>query len=83
MRVPKSHPGQEKTNRQPLPLYSPFFKNGILIEHSNLHLEFSNCILITFKMQKKDEKNNTVMQMSFGDVNMCPVRMGAAIVHRI
>jgi hypothetical protein len=34
-------------------------------------------------MQKKDEKNNTVIQISLGDINMCPVRMGAAIVHRI
>ncbi len=59
------------------------FKDGILIKHNNPHLEFSNCISITFEMQKKDEKNNTAMQMLLGDVNMCPVRMGAAIVRRI
>ncbi len=34
-------------------------------------------------MQKKDEKNDTVTQMASGDVNMCPVRMAAAIVCRI
>ncbi len=34
-------------------------------------------------MQKKDEKNNTITQMALGDVNMCPVRMGATIVQRI
>jgi hypothetical protein len=60
-----------------------FFKDGILIEYNDQHLEFSNCILITFKMQMKGEKNNTVMQMLSGDVNLYPVRMGAAIVCRI
>jgi hypothetical protein len=60
-----------------------FFKDSILIKHNNLHLKFSNCTSITFEMQKKDKKNNTVTQMLSGDVNMCPVRMGAAIVCRI
>jgi hypothetical protein len=43
-----------------------FFKDSILIEHNDPHLKFSNCISITFDMQKKDEKNNTVMQMLSG-----------------
>jgi hypothetical protein len=60
-----------------------FFKDGKLIKHNNPHLKFSNCILITFEMQKKDEKNNTVTQMLLRDLNMCPVRMGAATVRRI
>jgi hypothetical protein len=60
-----------------------FFKDGILIKHNNPHLEFSDCISITFEMQKKDMKNDTVMQMSLGDVNMCLVRMRAAIFCRI
>jgi hypothetical protein len=34
-------------------------------------------------MQKKDEKNDTITQMALGNVNMCPVRMGAAIVQKI
>jgi hypothetical protein len=34
-------------------------------------------------MQKKDKKNDTVTQMLSGDVNMCPVRMRAAIACRI
>jgi hypothetical protein len=34
-------------------------------------------------MQKKDKKNNTLTQMASGNVNMCPVRMGTAIVQRI
>jgi hypothetical protein len=60
-----------------------FFSDRKLIKHNDMHLEFSNCISITFEMQKKDKKNNTVTHMSSGNVNMCPVRMGAAIVHRI
>jgi hypothetical protein len=34
-------------------------------------------------MQKKDKKSDTITQMASGDVNMCPVRMAAAIVCRI
>ncbi len=57
-----------------------FSKNGKLVEHDDPHLKLSDCISITFEMQKKDEKNDTVTQMASGDVNMCPVRMAAAIV---
>jgi hypothetical protein len=60
-----------------------FFKDGKMIEHNDPHLEFSDCISVTFKMQKKDEKNDTVTQRASGDINMCPVRMAAAIVRRI
>jgi len=60
-----------------------FFRDGKLIEHSDPHLEFSDCISITFEMQKKDEKNDTVTQQASGAVSMCPVQMAAAIVRRI
>jgi hypothetical protein len=60
-----------------------FFRDGKLIDHSDPHLEFSECISITFEMQKNDKKHDTVTQMSSGDVNMCPLQMGAAIVCRI
>jgi hypothetical protein len=60
-----------------------FFKDGTLIEHNSPHLKFSDCISITFKMHEKAKKNNTVTQMVSGDVNICPVRMGAAIVQKI
>jgi hypothetical protein len=50
-----------------------FFKDGKLVEHDDPHLEFSDCISITFEMQKKDKKNDTITQMASGDVNMCPV----------
>jgi hypothetical protein len=60
-----------------------FFRDRKLIEHNNPHLEFSDCISITFEMQKKDEKNDTTTQKALGQVNMCPVRMVASIVRRI
>jgi hypothetical protein len=60
-----------------------FFKDGKLVKHNDPHLEFSDCMAITFEMQKKDKKNNTVTQMASGEVKMCPIWMAAAIVHRI
>jgi hypothetical protein len=60
-----------------------FFRDGNLIKHSDPHLEFSDCISITFEMQKKDEKNDTVTQKASVDINMCPVRMAASITRRI
>jgi len=60
-----------------------FFKDGKLIEHDDPHLEFLDCIALTFEMQKKDEKNDTVTHKASGDMNMCPVRMAASIVRRI
>jgi hypothetical protein len=60
-----------------------FFKNGWLVNHHNPFLEFTNCINITFEMQKKDDKNNAVTQMSSGDVTLCPVRAAVIIVYRI
>ena len=54
-----------------------------MIEHNDPHLEFSDCISVTFKIQKKDEKNDTVTQRASGDINMCPIQMAAAIVRRI
>jgi hypothetical protein len=83
MQVSESHPSRAATNQHPPPLQCPFFKDRKLLDHNNPHLKFSDCISITFKMQKNDEKNDTVTQMSSGNVNMCPIRMGAAIVCRI
>jgi hypothetical protein len=45
-----------------------FFKNGQLVNHHDPSLKFTNCINITFKMQKKDETNNTVTHMSLGNI---------------
>jgi hypothetical protein len=62
-------PQSEKCGKDIIKLKNiQFFRDGKLIDHSDPHL---------------DEKHDTVTQMSSGDVNMCPVRMGAAIVRRI
>jgi len=62
---------------------SRFVRNGELIDYDNNELEFSNCVSLTFKKQKKDEKMDTVTQMASGDTNLFPVCSAAAIVQRI
>ncbi len=60
-----------------------FFKNGRLFDHNDPSLKYANCINITFKMQKKDQKNDTTTQMASGDVTLCPVQAATAIVRQI
>ncbi len=75
---------QEKRRTEILRLRNlRFFNNGRLVPHDDPNLEYSNCLNITFKMQKKDEKNNTTTQMASGDITLFPVRAAAAIVRSI
>ncbi len=60
-----------------------FFKDGQVLEQSDSHLEYADCISITFEWQKKDERMDTVTQMALGDPLLCPVRQRAATVKRI
>jgi hypothetical protein len=60
-----------------------FFKGGKLLPHWHPHLERADCVSLTFEMQKKDEKSDTVNQLASGDILLCPVRIWAAIVRRI
>jgi len=77
-------PQQEKRRTEILRLRNlRFFNNGRLVHHDDPNLEYSNCINITFEMQKKDEKNDTTTQMASGDITLCPVRAAAAIARRI
>ena len=46
-------------------------------------LDLADCIPITFEMQKKDDKNNTITQHATGDMTMCPVKMAAALVRQV
>ena len=48
-----------------------------------LHPQISECICITFGMQKREEKDDTATQMASGDITLCPVRAATAIVRRI
>jgi hypothetical protein len=60
-------PQQEKCRTEILRLRNLwFFNSGRLVHHDDPNLEYSNCLNITFKMQKKDEKNNTTTQMASG-----------------
>ncbi len=60
-----------------------FFHGGREIPHSHVDLERSECMSITFEMQKKDKKSDTINQLASGNTVMCPVRAWAAIVKRV
>ena len=50
-----------------------FFRDGKQLDHSNIELEYSDCVSITFERQKKDEKMDMITQMASGDGTLCPV----------
>ena len=83
LRVHQSPTTTQTTNRNPLPPKPSIHQKGWIINHNDPSLEYPNCINITFKMQKKDEKNDTTTHMASSDVTLCPVRAAAAIVCRI
>ncbi len=60
-----------------------FFKDGELVQHSHPELEFADCVSLTFKRQKREEKNDTVTQEASGDSVLCPVRFAAGLVRQI
>ena len=60
-----------------------FFKDGILLEHSNPQCEFVDSVAITFEFQKKDERNGTVTQKGTYHAFMSPVKIWYEIVKRI
>jgi hypothetical protein len=60
-----------------------FVRDGRNVSHDDPALELSDCIAITFEMQKKEEKNDTVHHKASGDAIMCPVRSAAELVRRI
>jgi hypothetical protein len=60
-----------------------FVRDGKNVSHDDPTLELSDCIAITFEMQKKEEKNDTVHHKASGDMIMCPVRSAAELVRRI
>jgi hypothetical protein len=59
------------------------FKNGRELPHNHPDLERAEVVSITFEMQKKDKKGDTVNQLASGDIVLCPVRAWAALVKRI
>ncbi len=60
-----------------------FFQGTEQLGHDHRELEFADCIALTFKRQKKEEKIDMVTLMASQDAHLCPVRGAAAIVRRI
>ena len=60
-----------------------FVRNGKLVSHDDPELDLSDGVAITFEMQKKEEKNDTVHHKASNDEIMCPVKAAAALVRRI
>jgi len=57
VKVPRAEEGQTKL----LVLRNiRFIRDGKVIDHNDPQLECADCVAITFEMQKKEEKNNTV-----------------------
>ena len=50
-----------------------FIKNGGEVRHNHPALKYSDCVLITFEMQKNNEKFDTVTQVALVDALICPV----------
>ena len=60
-----------------------FRRYNRVLRHDNPELEYADCVSLTFEMQKKDEKHDTVTQYCTEHEIMCPVRAWAAVVKRI
>jgi hypothetical protein len=50
-----------------------FFRDSEQLDHSNIELEYLDCVSITFERQKKDKKMDRITQMASGDGTLCPV----------
>ena len=80
VRVPRAEEGRTKL----LVLRNiKFIKDGKVIKHDDCRLKCADCVAITFEMQKKEEKNDTVHHKKTGDHIMCPVIAAAELVRRI
>lgn len=79
-KVPKAEQGRTKI----LALRNlRFIRDGKVMSHDDPELEQADCLAITFEMQKKEEKNDTVHHKATRDQTMCPVQAGAELVRRI
>lgn len=60
-----------------------FFKKNKLINHNDPRLHLSDCVSITFELQKRDTKHDTITQHKSGDTLLCPVKIWAKIIRRL
>jgi hypothetical protein len=80
LKVPKAEEGRTKI----LVLQNiRFIQDGKVLSHNESELEYADYLAVTFEMQKKEKKNNTVHTQKTGDPIMCPVRAAAELVHCI
>ena len=80
LKVPKAEQGRTKI----LVLRNlRFIRDGKVMSHEDLDLEQADCLAVTFEMQKKDDKNDTVHHKATKDRTMCPIRAAAELVRRI
>ena len=52
-----------------------FFKDRILLDHSNPRCKFADSVVIAFEFQKKDERNGTVTQKGADHAFVSPVKI--------
>jgi hypothetical protein len=60
-----------------------FFKGRRLLSHNDTLLHLADYVSITFELQKKDTKNDTITQHKSSDQVLCPDKIWAKIVQRI
>jgi hypothetical protein len=60
-----------------------FFKDGQLLLAPLDNLEFTDSIAVTFKVQKNDQKHDTMIQGRTDDPILCPVLQWACLVNWI
>jgi hypothetical protein len=56
-----------------------FIRNGRVMSHDNIELELADRLAITFEMQKKDDKNDTIHHEATRDQTMCPIQAAAEL----
>ena len=80
LKVPKAEEGRTKI----LVLRNlRFICNGRVMSHDDAELELADRLAITFEMQKKDDKNDTIHHEATRDQIMCPIQAAAELVRRI
>jgi len=60
-----------------------FFRGKRCLDHKDSLLHMADCVSITFELQKKDTKHDTITQHRSGNRILCPVRVWASIIKRI
>jgi hypothetical protein len=60
-----------------------FYRGNRRLNHTDPLLHMSECVSITFELQKKETKNGTITQHRSTDTLLCPVKIWARIIRRL